>query len=426
MLQVIPGDDQALRSRAAQLSAGAASIQTIIDQARSTEQQANAGSNPVTSAVASALQHQQTILDAARDVMQQAGQYLNQLANELEQIDAEAVQQRRQVESQPGSAFLELTYLEPFTQRANQARSAAASQLSGLTDRAPGLPHAKHHSFLGDVWDGTIGSILSGLKDLGKGLWDLTGQALYDSHAAERSWANTIHDVEYIAGHKEQFGDAVWNSLIESDLRHRDLPAWIAAMTINVASLFVGIGEAKGALKGLLDSLKAGQAGDTAKLLSQYPNLASVIKVLPSSEAGIWNLQYFVRGFKIEDLVAAMWKADDTSSIHLYPTHPGVDLWNLETSTVTSVKSIDPALPTYANNPSKFASTIDNYAAKLQKFTPETLNRDRALPSYYQNKELVVALPSTGMTPAQASKMSEIVAKYSQQGINITIVEVKR
>lgn len=270
VLQLIPGDDQALRSRAGQLSAVASSIQTVIEQVRSAEQQVKlAGTNTLTAKLASALQKDQTLLGNACSVLQQAGQCLNELAVELEQIDAEAVQQRRQVEASPARAFMDLTYLEPYLQRADSARTAAASQLTRLTNQAPGLPRSSHHGFLRDVWDGTLGGLLSGLWGAGKGAWDLTGEGFFNTKEWEKSWSNTIHDADQIGEHPGAFAAAVWDGISESDLRHKDPAAWTVAMVINVASLFVGVGEVKGALEltKIGDALKASEVmGDTELL----------------------------------------------------------------------------------------------------------------------------------------------------------------
>lgn len=281
VLQLIPGDDQALRSRAGQLNAVASSIQTVIEQLRSAEQQVKlAGANMMTAKLASALQKDQTLLGNACSVLQQAAQCLNDLAGQLEQIDAEAVQQRRQVEASPARMFTELTYLEPYLQRADSARAIAASHLTRLTNQAPGLPKSSHHGFLRDVWDGTLGGLISGLWGAGKGAWDLTGEAFFNEKEWEKSWSNTIHDVEQIGEHPGAFAKGMWDGISESDLRHKDPAAWTVAMAINVASLFIGAGEVKGALELIkagkfADALQGMSAADRATYFSQVIDQAS-------------------------------------------------------------------------------------------------------------------------------------------------------
>lgn len=275
MLQLIPGDDQALRSCAGQLSAVASSIQTVIEHVGLAEQQVkSAGANMVTTKLSSALQKDQTLLGNACSALQQAAQCLNTLAGELEQIDAEAVQQRRQVAASAGHALLELTYLEPYLVRADSARTTAANQLTRLTNQAPGLPKSPHHGFLRDVWDGSIGGLLSGLWGVGKGAWDLTGEGLFNEKKWAKSWSDTARDTEQIVEHPGAFGNAAWDAISESDLRHQDPAAWGVAMAINVASLFVGAGEVNAALKTtrIGDALKVSglAAGDTSAMLTAH------------------------------------------------------------------------------------------------------------------------------------------------------------
>src|SRR5262249_43923799 len=161
----------------------------------------------------------------------------------------EAVQQRRQMEFAHGHPVSPLIYLEPFMERANEARSQTAAQLSSLAGRAPGAQHGAHHGFLRDVWDGSVGGLISGAEHAAAGAWDLTFRAIYDPHGAGRSWENLVRGVEAAVQHPGQFAEATVNTLTDSDLRHRDLPAWLAATAINVASFFVGAGEAKAVLK---------------------------------------------------------------------------------------------------------------------------------------------------------------------------------
>lgn len=431
MLQEIPGDDQALRSRAAQLSRSASSLQTAIDQLQAVGRQAtSSGTNTVMTSLETALQRKEASLGIARDVMQQASQHLNQLANELEQIDAEAIQQGRRMEATYGHPMAPLTYVEPYVARADNARAQTAAQLVALTHRAPGNGQTAHHGFLRDVWDGTLGDLLSGVDHLATGLWNLTGREIYDRKGADQSWDSVIHGVEYIFTHKKQFAESVPSSLADMQLFHKDFSAWVVATAINVGSLFVGVGEFKAAMR-LLDlrvALKAGESvGDTAKLLAQYPAVAARAKILslPGS-TGLWNLGHFQRGFAAEDLVASIWSQKDPGSIHLYSTHPSVDLWNPDLGQVTSVKSIDPAAPTYVNSPSAFYGKLNGYVQKLQDYTPTKLNNGAVTLRDYRLKQLVIVLPETGLTDAQALKINDLLTNPENSDIDIQIVEVPR
>lgn len=334
MLQLIPGDDQALRSRAGQLSVVASSIQTVIEHIGSAEQQVKlAGTNTVTAQLTSALRKDQALLGNACSVMQQASQCLNNLAGELEQIDAEAVQQRRQVEASAGHALLELTYLEPYLVRADSARTATANQLTRLTNQAPGLPKPPHHGFLRDVWDGTIGGLLSGLWAAGKGAWDLTGEGFFNEKKWEKSWSDTVRDSEQIGEHPGAFGKAAWDSISESDLRHQDPAAWSVAMLINVASLFVGVGEVNAALKAtkLGDALRAMSSvdrtayfSDVLDRLSVNPPQISQIKVNGAEVHFPANANFSFSPERLEHVTIGKPYADGTyGGGHLYPGFGG-------------------------------------------------------------------------------------------------------
>ena len=442
------------------------------------------------------VQHRATVHDA----IGKAGRVhsaLETLASKLDEFDGLAAD----IVAIPNAASMQMALA--YKHQADLARLDAAAVMnhslpSGVTARLieyPGLSTTLNH-----IWQYGVVDTLEGLWGLAKASYDLSPlRAALDPRGYAESWKSlasatrTLYQAVVLdrypdgsSGARQAVADAlkdIPDALMNKDLLDSDPAAWFVIYGATVASLLFGAGEAKIGSK-MLASLRKGfvSASDLAKIGDLAGDTSAVAKATDTSRAfrrfPLVRLEYpltdvsgteWLRAhphdmsgrFQIEDVVLGMLQEQDPNFYKLYrQNHDVIDISNVDLvdpgdGRVVSVGSIDPSLPSYAENPSAVAQRLIDKADALRNWATRSNPGGTGTPfisdprfaslgaeqntvffmnggADYLTRELYFALPSDGVTGAHAKALSDAVAQIEKLNhetgvtVNVHIVEVPR
>jgi hypothetical protein len=116
----------------------------------------------------------------------------------------------------------------------------------------------------------------------------------------------------------------------------------------------------------------------------------------------------------------------------LYWNHKKVDLYNPTTKEITSIKSISPSAASYVDNPVAFKNQVKKYIEDVGNWDMPQITYDsggRMVTRLVDNpdRELILAIPSTGLTQRHAAALDDLLTKEYPPTLNrvkITLIEM--
>ena len=106
---------------------------------------------------------------------------------------------------------------------------------------------------------------------------------------------------------------------------------------------------------------------------------------------------------------------------NLHPNHPKIDIWESDSGTVTSLKSIDLDSPTYkVEGQNALYNTLSKYVNDLAEFQGSNYTDIWIPEEAIKSRVLTVIVPSEG-TAAQQEAMPRIVELGTQRGLIVNI-----
>jgi hypothetical protein len=461
---VLHGDPQELVDQASILGAIAAALDNASGQSNALHDAAReAGDNALATGIANRVGHVEPVLRRASTDLRTAQALLLGLEHELMKLDAQAqIAQRRVEEARQnphafGLALLLQHGVDHCHEEAAATRGYVATQLEGLAKDAPGYS-ARHPSWLSrfghDVKDIVWGTA-TGVVEVVGGATALTWELVRDQDVTGEHWRQLFATADAIKEHPREAAHGVYEAVVRPDLMKSDPAAWV----VNIGLLFTpgvavkgvgaaargsaavrsGIAAASDVMKGSLRLAGMGRTGASAKLLMKAGIPADRIRVLDEEARAqignlhVWDLEPKVRGRFIERGVAADIKANDAGAIWLEevrPNHERLDLHSYG-GWMHSIKSLDPASPSYAN-PSALRSKVNSYMQSVAQYNDfKTIGNIPVDPAEIQIREVTLAIPDSGVTEGQAAVLRELHDTWANPGpgkaaIDISFVEVPR
>lgn len=334
-------------------------------------------------------------------------------------------------------------------------------------------------STIQNIWDNTIGELLSAAGGIGLGLWDVTLGFLFtpteSGQRRDQTWRllNALeraiaHD-EYPDGRKgarKEVVDALGENLVRKDLLDKDPAAWFVAFGLDVALMFVGgaglvkkgpvllekLGVKSTTLLRVAELSKL--AKDSERFLSPTqrliaglsPRLAEITETALTKMPGVWEravMGYAGRGRMVEDIVFEAIQGKYPNLYQLAYNARAIDIaTDFSGRRIVSVKSLDLAATSYADNPAQVASTLRKYATELRDWgepfarNPETgditewIGRD----AHNLARDLYVGIPSDGISEGQIRAIEGVLTEFCgsmrkdpmKPSVSIHLIEVAR
>jgi hypothetical protein len=142
----------------------------------------------------------------------------------------------------------------------------------------------------------------------------------------------------------------------------------------------------------------------------QPPTLPSIPPLdVPPTWAEVWGLAPTKRGRILEPLFGH----------NLHPNYPTVDIWDPESGSVTSLKSIDLRSSTYqveGNSPNALYKKLSGYLNDLAEFEHAEYADIMIPKGAVKSRTLTVIVPNEG-TPTQREVMQRIIEVGRQRGV---------
>jgi hypothetical protein len=460
---VLDGDPHELTAQADLLGSLATALDGAQRQLKSVQDQLDqAGDNGVRDGVGKQAHAIEGTLQRGSGDLRKAQGVLVSLHNDLLGVDATAKgaqQQLHDAQSHPqtfGLAFIYEREVSHCKSDAAGKRNDAGAKLRQLAHDTPDYKSAHpswFHRFthdVGGIASDTVGGVVDGVKGIG----GLTVEAVWNRHASANHWRALFDTVGTVAHHPGAAASGVFHAVIRPDLFKSDPAAWL----VNIGSLFVGgaffkapkalsalgkagrvgerleaVGEGLRGTLGLSTTVKVGQSG---KLLVDLGVPRANVKVMTSDGNAaigarhVWERDKYDRGLRIEKGVFTAVKESDPNAVWLEEVvhnHEAIDIYDYHDGIMNSVKSIDPALPSY-QNASAMRATITSYLNKLDTYDPQTIGGFPVRSGDIQVRQLTLAIPDSGISPAQAEALRDLHADWAARTnpIDLVFVEVAR
>ena len=298
---------------------------------------------------------------------------------------------------------------------------------------------------------------------------------------------NTIDDLDYHATQAQQFraeavaslshlvpgyqlnewtpgpsamdvGVGVWNFLVGDDLHTvRSAPGdaidkagegdWLGASGALLGGIIAGamlLPHAKLLKIGKVARLgdKAYEATKTAKLLekARIAEFAHVVQV-PRGVRPVWVEKVLGtdgRGYLAESVIYQKLLESNPSLVRLYWTHKKVDLYDDATKTLSSIKTLDPTAKKYLDNPAAFKEQVRRYVVDIRDWNDPRVKLwnegkqayDPAERVLGARRELVLGIPSEGLSEAHAQALREVLSEEvteatGRNAVTVVIAEVQ-
>ncbi len=141
--------------------------------------------------------------------------------------------------------------------------------------------------------------------------------------------------------------------------------------------------------------------------------MGKIVDAAGEALQGVWDLSPFARGVEIEQQLG-----------HNVPSScPTIDIWDADTGTATSIKSLNLEAKTYQSG-TALSRTLNGYVDKAAGFNGARWGGLNIEASMIQARGLIVAIPDAPISTAQWDTMAEAYQYGIQQSVSVEYVLV--
>ena len=297
----------------------------------------------------------------------------------------------------------------------------------------------------GNLWDGFSGSVgqqfldmidipkaISTIIELGKALWNkeisiwdlvkamgtsVVGPYVYVIENINVLNPFSTYSDEDVEAYGEQLGYVVVD--IVSYL--------VGAKAAQLADYLAGtkIGEKLLELADDVSNTKVGQAVTGAIEAGKRFYSATIDSInaqtrryLDTLTCTVWTKTFKERGFAIEYAIKEQFY-NNSAWDHLVDNFPTIDVWNQNTKTAVSIKSIDLSAQSY-QSASTLKRTLNGYVNSLSSFTNRTWSGIRV--SNVQTRILEIAIPDIELTDVQIQAINEVIKTAANKSNPVKVI----
>ncbi len=452
-MSVPRGDPAALRERATALARAAEDLDSLIHALDETARSSDiAGDNSFANGIREKLNSGTDTLQNVANYLRTGSDRLTTLASYIEEAQADGAEYLAELDRSPG-IFERLlgndpqSNLDDLSSDAERLRNEVAAQFD--EDAAKTVRTSLYHeqpswwdhllpstvdtigNYAGNVWDAGKETV-TGIVGVVPWTWNHTARGLYDEDGFTEAWQGTWENgsalVDALGDDPQGFALETVRTVVNVDLLREDPAAWLTVIGIEILTTkgLTRLSRA-GHLTRLTDA--TGELSNTARLLRRSDGLAGRVHIadlsaLEGMPPTVWVQHHFPRGFDVETVAAHLWQQQSPSASHLLPNNPTIDLLDRRTGTVTSVKSIDPRLPTYSDNMAAFERKLQGDADTLAGYRGGIIYGQKE-PLFWRDigiRQLVIGVPQDGLSTQHMAILEELADRNRSVQFHVIVV----